>query len=135
MMNKNSVSQIALKALRNSFFVGIPVLIVCSFFNFSLALGFIVGFLIGIANLFMLYNSVLKGVLLSPERAKRHMMISYPLRFIVTAVLMGYMVWSAAMSPLTLLAGFIVTLMTMIITVIYMSRGEIDPYLLPLRDI
>ncbi len=134
-MNRNSVSQIALKALRNSFFVGIPILIACSFVDFSFALGFIVGFFIGIANLFMLYSAVLKGIMLSPEKAKRHMMISYPLRFLVTTPLMGYMVWSAVMSPLTLLVGFIVTLMTMIVTVIYMSRGEIDTFSLPLRDI
>ncbi len=134
-MNRHSVQQIALKSLRNSFFVGAPVLIICAFVDFSFALGFIVGFFIGIANLFMLYSSVLKGIMLSPDKAKRHMMVSYPLRFLVTTLFMGYMVWSAFMSPLTLLAGFIVTLMTMIVTVIYMSRGEIDPFNLPLRDI
>jgi hypothetical protein len=47
---------------------------------------------------------------------------------------MGFMVWSAAISPLTLLAGFILTLMSMVITVIYMSYKEVEPVSLPLRD-
>ena len=88
-MDKNSVSQIAQKALRNSFYVGIPILIACSFVDFSFALGFIVGFFIGIANLFMLYSSVIKGIMLSPDKAKRHMMISYPLRFLSDYVSYG----------------------------------------------
>jgi hypothetical protein len=134
-MDKNSIGLIAVKALRNSFIFGFIGYIICSFFSFHLALGFAVGFFIGIANLFMLYTSVLKCILLSPDRAKRKMMLSYPIRFIMTMLMMGYMVWSAAMSPVTLLAGFIVTLMSMVITVIYMSYRDVEPVGLPLRDI
>ncbi len=134
-MENNSVGRIAVKALRNSLIAGFIGLVICSFFDFAFALGFIAGFFIGIANLFMLYRSVLKCVLLSPDQAKRQMLISYPVRFITTMLFMGYMVWSAAMSPLTLLAGFIVTLMSMVITVIYMSYKDVDPISLPLRDI
>jgi hypothetical protein len=134
-MNSNSVPQIALKALRNIFFVGVPGLILCAFVDLYLALGFMAGLLICIANLYMLYGSVLKAVMLSPVKARRNMMIYYPLRFSITVILMGYMVWSAAVSPLTLLLGFIVTLMTAVITTIYMLWGDIDPFPVPLRDL
>ena len=134
-MNSNSVPQIALKALRNIFFVGVPGLIICAFVDLYLALGFMAGLLICIANLFMLYSAVLKVIMLSPDKARRNMMIYYPLRFSITVILMGYMVWSAAVSPLTLLLGFIVTLMTAVITTIYMLWGDIDPFPVPLRDL
>lgn len=137
-MENNSVGQIAVKALRNSFFAGFAGLVICSFFDYSIALGFITGFFIGIANLFLLYTSVRKSILLTPERAKRQMLISYPIRFILTMSMMGYMVWSTAVSPLTLLAGYIVTLMSMVLTAIYISyrdyRDE-EPTTLSLEDI
>lgn len=134
MMNRVSTTEIAQKALRNTIIMGLTGLAICSFVDFTYLLGFIAGLFIGIANLFMLYSSVQKCVLLSPDKAKRHMLISYPVRFIATMSFMGYMVWSAAISPLTLLAGFIVTLMSMVITVIYMSYRDIEPVSLPLRD-
>lgn len=133
-MDKVSITQIAQKALRNTIIVGFFGLAICSFVDFTYLLGFIAGFLIGIANLFLLYRSVQKCVLLSPDKAKRYMLIAYPIRFVATMSFMGYMVWSAAISPLTLLAGFIVTLMSMVITVIYMSYKDIEPVSLPLRD-
>jgi hypothetical protein len=134
-MENNTVGHIAVKALRNSFFAGFGGLVICSFFDLYIALGFIVGFFIGIGNLFMLYNSVRKCIILSPEDAKRKMLISYPIRLILTLSLMGYMVWSTQMSPLTLLAGYIVTLMSMVITAAYISYKEVDPASLPLEDI
>ncbi|MBE9531550.1 MAG: ATP synthase subunit I [Proteobacteria bacterium] len=134
-MDKNTVGHIALKALRNSFFAGFAGLIICSFFDYYIALGFIVGFFIGIANLFMLYNSVRKCLILTPEQAKRKMLVSYPVRLILTFCLMGYMVWSAKMSPVTLLAGYIVTLMSMVLTAIYMSYRDVEPVNMPLEDI
>lgn len=133
-MDKVSTTQIAQKALRNTLIIGFFGFAICSFVDSTYLLGFIAGFLIGIANLFLLYRSVQRCVHLSPDKAKRYMLISYPVRYIMTMTFMGFMVWSAAISPLTLLAGFILTLMSMVITVIYMSYKEVEPVSLPLRD-
>jgi hypothetical protein len=136
MTDKNTVGPIAVKALRNSFIFGLIGFVICSLFSFSLALGFVVGFLIGIANLFLLYSAAMKSMILSPEQAKRKMLTSYPFRFLITLVLMGYMVWSAKMSPVTLLAGYIVTLMSMVGTAIYMSFKDKDfePQIEPIEE-
>lgn len=95
-----------------------------AFFDSSIVPGFAAGFTIGALNIYWLLRIARKGVRMSPEKAGRFVTMAYPVRFALVAALFALFIVKGLMSPWPLVAGFTLSIITAVCTMIYFAREE-----------
>ncbi|MBI2400732.1 MAG: ATP synthase subunit I [Deltaproteobacteria bacterium] len=94
------------------------------FFDSSIVPGFAAGFTIGALNIYWLLRIARRGVRMSPEKAGRFVTMAYPIRFALVAALFALFIVKGLMSPWPLVAGFTLSIITAVCTMIYFAREE-----------
>ncbi|MEE8573984.1 MAG: ATP synthase subunit I [Thermodesulfobacteriota bacterium] len=107
---------------------------VCSYFSMKLAVGYGVGFLLGFLNFSLLFRSVVKGVMLTPEKAGRFMSRRYSIRFLIMALLMVVLLKKTSIDPVSLLIGFTITFICTIATMMVLVKGDFEALGRPARE-
>lgn len=95
-----------------------------AFFDSSILPGFVAGFTIGALNIYWLLRIARRGVRMSPEKAGRFVTMAYPVRFALVAALFALFIVKGLMSPWPLVAGFTLSIITAVCTMIYFAREE-----------
>jgi hypothetical protein len=95
-----------------------------AFFDSSIVPGFAAGFTIGALNTYWLLRIARRGVKMSPEKAGRFVTMAYPIRFALVAALFALFIVKGLMSPWPLVAGFTLSIITAVCTMIYFAREE-----------
>lgn len=97
---------------------------ILAFFDSSIVPGFATGFTIGALNIYWLLRIARRGVKMSPEKAGRFVTMAYPVRFALVAALFALFIVKGLMSPWPLVAGFTLSIITAVCTMIYFAREE-----------
>lgn len=95
-----------------------------AFFDSSIVPGFAAGFAIGALNIYWLLRIARRGVRMSPEKAGRFVTMAYPVRFALVAALFALFIVKGMLSPWPLVAGFALSIVTTVCTMIYFAREE-----------
>jgi hypothetical protein len=95
-----------------------------AFFDSSIVPGFAAGFTIGALNIFWLLRIARRGVKMTPEKAGRFVTMAYPIRFALVAALFALFIVKGMLSPWPLVAGFSLSILTAVCTMIYFAREE-----------
>ncbi len=95
-----------------------------AFFDSSIVPGFAAGFTIGALNIFWLLRIARRGVKMTPEKAGRFVTVAYPVRFALVAALFALFIVKGMLSPWPLVAGFSLSIITAVCTMIYFAREE-----------
>jgi hypothetical protein len=95
-----------------------------AFFDSSIVPGFAAGFAIGALNIFWLLRIARRGVRMSPEKAGRFVTMAYPVRVALVAALFALFIVKGLLSPWPLVAGFALSIVTAVCTMIYFAREE-----------
>lgn len=95
-----------------------------AFFDSSIVPGFAAGFAIGALNTHWLLRIARRGVKMAPEKAGRFVALAYPARFALVAALFALLIIKGALSPWPLVAGFGLSVLTAVCTMVYFAREE-----------
>lgn len=108
----------------NLVMLGVGVAVICLVFNKSLVLPFTMGVLAGIFNLYM-YQRLLKKSITKPiDKMASFVMTRYYVKFLIILAILAILIAKLELGPLPLLAGFVATIMTTIIAMVFISRKE-----------
>lgn len=91
----------------------------------SIAIGFAVGYIIGIINVLWLLRTASKGVTLNPAKAGRHVAVHYYLRFFATAAVLGALIYFQLLSAWSPVAGLSAAHLASAGLLIYSSLSEL----------
>ncbi|MFB3925245.1 MAG: ATP synthase subunit I [Syntrophales bacterium] len=104
--------------IRNWIALGILSLIGFVFASTSFALGVLLGGLISIANFYWLYLSLKKAFRNISARAKSFIMVRYYIRFVVTAVVIYFLITHFSINIIGLLIGLSVVVINIVVTTV-----------------
>lgn len=85
--------------------VGIGGTLLALLMKNSIAIGFAVGYIIGVINALWLFRTAAKGITLKPVKAGRHVAVHYYLRFFATAAAFGALIYFRLLNPWAPVAG------------------------------
>lgn len=91
----------------------------------SIAIGFAVGYIIGVINALWLFRTAAKGITLKPVKAGRHVAVHYYLRFFATAAVLSVLIYFRLLSPWSPVAGLSAALLASAGAMIYSSLAVI----------
>lgn len=93
----------------------------------SIAIGFAVGYIIGVINALWLFRTAAKGITLKPVKAGRHVAFHYYLRFFATAAALSVLIYFRLLSPWSPVAGLSAALLASAGAMIYSSLAVLRP--------
>ena len=105
-------------------FVGIVGFGVSAAMNRWFAISFIAGLFAGIFNLYLYFIILKKGLSVSTGRMEKFVATRYAGKFLLIMAVFTLFIWILKLNPLALLAGFVGTVMTTIITMVFIAKRE-----------
>ncbi|MBI5889023.1 MAG: ATP synthase subunit I [Deltaproteobacteria bacterium] len=108
-------------------FAGIGGTAIALLMKNSIAIGFAVGYIIGVINALWLFRTAAKGVTLKPVKAGRHVAFHYYLRFFTTAAALGMLIYFRLLSPWSPVAGLSAALLVSAGVMIYSGMAVLRP--------
>jgi len=105
-------------------FVGIVGFGVSAAMNRWFAISFIAGLFAGIFNLYLYFIILKKGLSVSTGRMEKFVATRYAGKFLLIIAVFTLFIWILKLNPLALLAGFVGTVMTTIITMVFIAKRE-----------
>jgi hypothetical protein len=108
----------------NLVMLAVGIAIIYLLLNKDFILPFTMGVLAGIFNLYM-YQRLLKKSLTKPlDKMASFVITRYYVKFMIILAILGILIAKLELGPLPLLAGFVATIMTTIIAMVFISRKE-----------
>ncbi len=104
--------------IQNWIVLGILTLISFIFASTDFALGILCGGILSIANYYWLYCSVKKAFLQVSDRTKLFLMIRYYIRFILTGIVLYFLITLTTVSVVGLLIGLSVVVINIVFTTV-----------------
>jgi len=105
-------------------FVGIIGFGVSVAINRWFAISFIAGLFAGIFNLYLYFIILKKGLSVSTQRLEKFMATRYAGKFLFIMAVFTLFIWILKLNPLALIAGFVGTVMTTTITMVFIANRE-----------
>ena len=105
-------------------FVGIIGFGVSVAINRWFAISFIAGLFAGIFNLYLYFIILKKGLSVSTQRLEKFMATKYAGKFLLIMAVFTLFIWILKLNPLALIAGFVGTVMTTTITMVFIANRE-----------
>ncbi|HLE08873.1 MAG TPA: ATP synthase subunit I [Thermodesulfobacteriota bacterium] len=105
-------------------FVGIIGFGVSVAINRWFAISFAAGLFTGIFNLYLYFRILKKGLSVSTRRMERFMATRYAGKFLLIMAVFTLFIWILKLNPLALIAGFVGTVMTTTITMVFIANRE-----------
>lgn len=89
------------------------------------ALGFAVGYAIGVVNLTWLMSIAKRGALMPPEKASRFVAVRYYIRFLLTAAIFAALIYFKILNPWSPVIGLTASFFTAIGLLIILAKEEV----------
>jgi len=105
-------------------FVGIIGFGVSVAINRWFAISFIAGLFAGIFNLYLYFIILKKGLSVSTGRMEKFVATRYAGKFLLIMAVFTLFIWILKLNPLALIAGFVGTVMTTTITMVFIANRE-----------
>jgi len=105
-------------------FVGIVGFGVSAAMNRWFAISFIAGLFAGIFNLYLYFIILKKGLSVSTGRMEKFVGTRYAGKFLLIMAVFTLFIWILKLNPLALIAGFVGTVMTTTITMVFIANRE-----------
>lgn len=118
------IARISSKVVAANLAAGAVATGVLALYESSVASAFAAGAATGALNIFWLMRVARKGLRMTPEKAGRYVMMAYPARFAVVALLFALFIVKGRMSPWPLVAGFALSIAATVCAMIYFAREE-----------
>jgi hypothetical protein len=110
----------------NLVMLALGIAIISLALNNSLILPFTMGVLTGIFNLYMYQRLLKKGITKPADKMASFVMSRYYVKFMIILAILGILIAKLELGALPLLAGFVATIMTTIIAIVFISRKEFE---------
>ncbi len=100
-------------------------IIACALVKNSIAIGFAVGYIIGVVNALWFLNTVKKGVTLDPVKAGSHVAGHYYLRFFATVAVFTALMYLRLLNTWSPVAGFSTAMFATVGVIVYYALSAL----------
>ncbi|MBI5599722.1 MAG: ATP synthase subunit I [Deltaproteobacteria bacterium] len=120
----SSLSSVTLKVGLANLVIWLVGFAACVTIGLWVAFSFTAGLVTGILNLYLYLRMVRKGISMPIESVAGFIGGVYFVKFLLIITILALFIWKLKLTPWALLLGFVGTIMTTIVTLVFISRGE-----------